>query len=50
MRDLTFLAEAVAAGRLDPQIGLTASWRDAGTALEALTERRVRGKAVLTVD
>jgi NADPH:quinone reductase len=50
VRDLTFLAEAVAAGQLDPQISLTVSWRDAGTALEALTERRVRGKAVLTVD
>jgi NADPH2:quinone reductase len=49
-RDLRFLAEEVAAGRLDPQVSLTASWREAGSALEALVERRVRGKAVLTVE
>jgi hypothetical protein len=40
----------VAAGRLDPQISHTTSWREAGPALEALTERRVRGKAVLMID
>jgi NADPH:quinone reductase len=50
VRDLRFLAEEVAAGRLDPQVSLTASWRDAGEALQALIERRVRGKAVLTID
>jgi NADPH2:quinone reductase len=50
VRDLRFLAEEVAAGRLDTQIGLTASWREAGPALQALIERRVRGKAVLTID
>jgi NADPH:quinone reductase-like Zn-dependent oxidoreductase len=44
------LAELVAAGRLDPQIDLTTSWREAGPAIEALLERRVNGKAVLTVD
>lgn len=49
VRDLRYLAEEVAAGRLDPQITLTASWREAGSALEALLERRVRGKAVLTI-
>jgi NADPH2:quinone reductase len=48
--DLRFLAEEVAAGRLDPQVSLTASWRDAGPAITALLERRVPGKAVLTVD
>ena len=48
--DLTFLAGEVAAGRLDTQIDLTMSWRDAAGALEALIERRVRGKAVLTID
>ena len=48
--DLTFLAGEVAAGRLDTQIDLTTSWRDAAGALEALIERRVRGKAVLTID
>jgi NADPH2:quinone reductase len=50
VRDLRFLAEEVAAGRLDPQVTLRASWREAGSALEALLERRVRGKAVLTID
>jgi NADPH:quinone reductase len=49
-RDLRFLAESVAAGRLDTQIGDTRSWREAGEALEDLIERRVRGKAVLTID
>jgi NADPH2:quinone reductase len=50
VRDLTFLAGEVAAGRLDTQIDLVSSWRDAAAALEALIERRVRGKAVLTID
>jgi NADPH:quinone reductase len=48
--DLRFLAEEVAAGRLDTQISLTSSWREAGAALDALVGRRVRGKAVLTID
>jgi NADPH:quinone reductase len=48
--DLRFLAEEVAAGRLDPQISLTGSWREPGPAIAALLERRVAGKAVLTVD
>jgi NADPH:quinone reductase len=48
--DLGFLAREVAAGRLDPEISLTASWREAGPAITALLERRVLGKAVLTVD
>jgi NADPH:quinone reductase len=48
--DLRRLADLVAAGRLDPQIDLTASWERAGEAIDALLERRVAGKAVLTVD
>jgi NADPH:quinone reductase-like Zn-dependent oxidoreductase len=44
------LAELVAAGRLDPQIDLLASWTEVGTAIEALLDRRLKGKAVLTVD
>jgi NADPH:quinone reductase-like Zn-dependent oxidoreductase len=48
--DLRRLAEMVAAGRLDPQIHHTASWREAGDAIEALLDRRVNGKAVLRVD
>jgi NADPH:quinone reductase len=48
--DLRRLARLVADGRLDPQIALTASWRKAGGAIEALLDRRVDGKAVLTID
>jgi NADPH2:quinone reductase len=48
--DLRRLADLVAANRLDPQIDLTLSWNDAAEAIEALIERRVNGKAVLTVD
>jgi NADPH:quinone reductase len=49
-RDLRRLAELVADGRLDPQVDLACSWRDNGRAIEALLDRRVGGKAVLTVD
>jgi len=48
--DLRRLADLVGAGRIDPQIDLTTSWNDAGGAIEALLDRRVNGKAVLTVD
>jgi NADPH2:quinone reductase len=48
--DLRRLADLVAEGRLDPQIALQASWREAGDAIEALLDRRVDGKAVLRVD
>ena len=48
--DLRRLADLVAEHRLDPQIDLTLSWREAGSAIEALLDRRVNGKAVLTVD
>ncbi|HTU97580.1 MAG TPA: zinc-binding dehydrogenase [Solirubrobacteraceae bacterium] len=48
--DLRRLAELVAAGRLDCQIDLTVSWTEAAGAVQALLERRVAGKAVLTVD
>ena len=50
MRDLELLVAELAAGRLDPQIDLVTSWRDADTALSALMDRRVAGKAVLTID
>lgn len=46
--DLTRLAELVAAGRLDPQVDIVRSWGEAGEAIEALLDRRVAGKAVLT--
>jgi len=48
--DLAGLLALVAAGRLDPQLALEASWRDAASALRALRERRVAGKAVLHLD
>jgi NADPH:quinone reductase len=44
------LLTLVAAGRLDPQIDLEATWHDAADAIEALTDRRIAGKAVLLVD
>ncbi|HEY1277282.1 MAG TPA: zinc-binding dehydrogenase [Thermoleophilaceae bacterium] len=48
--DLELLARLVAEGRLDPQVSVEESWRETGAAVEALLERRVRGKAVLRVD
>jgi NADPH2:quinone reductase len=48
--DLARLAALVAAGELDCQIDLEASWRDPAPALDALMERRIAGKAVLLVD
>ena len=50
VRDLTLLVRELAAGRLDPQIAITASWREPDAALTALIERRVQGKAVLQID
>jgi NADPH:quinone reductase len=48
-RDLRRLADLVAAGRLDPQIDLTAPWTEAKEPIEALLDRRINGKAVLTL-
>jgi NADPH:quinone reductase len=48
--DLRRLAELIDAGKLDPQIDMCASWEQAGEAVQALLDRRVNGKAVLTVD
>jgi NADPH:quinone reductase len=47
-RDLALLVGELAAGRLDPQIGLTGSLWEPDEALQALLDRRVRGKAVLS--
>src|ERR671930_2441001 len=47
--DLATLVRLVAGGRLHPEIGLTADWRETPEALVALTERRIRGNAVLLV-
>jgi NADPH:quinone reductase-like Zn-dependent oxidoreductase len=47
--DLRRLADLVAVGRLDPQIDLTLPWSQVAEAIEALLDRRVNGKAVLTI-
>jgi NADPH:quinone reductase-like Zn-dependent oxidoreductase len=47
--DLGHLLDRMAAGKLDPQIGLEVSWHEAASALAALRARRVQGKAVLTL-
>jgi NADPH2:quinone reductase len=47
--DLRRLADLIEAGRLDPQIDVVRPWADAKEAIEALMERRVAGKAVLTI-
>jgi NADPH:quinone reductase-like Zn-dependent oxidoreductase len=47
--DLTTLVELVAGGRLHPEIGFQADWRDTPDALTALRDRRIRGNAVLTI-
>src|SRR4051794_2224714 len=49
-QDLTRLARLIADGDLDVDVHLTASWRDAPRAVQALLDGEIRGKAVLTVD
>ena len=48
--DLGYLVELLAAGEIDPQIGLRTSWTEVSKAAEALLDRRVAGKAVLDVE
>jgi NADPH2:quinone reductase len=48
--DLGYLVELLAAGEIDPQIGLRTSWTEVSEAAEALLDRRVAGKAVLDVE
>jgi NADPH:quinone reductase len=50
VRDLTHLGGLLAQKRLDPQVSLETNWRDAGRAFAALLDRKVTGKAVLTLD
>jgi hypothetical protein len=47
--DLATLVRLVAGGHLHPELGLVADWRETPDVLIALSERRVRGNAVLTV-
>ncbi len=49
-QDLAFMARLIDEGRLTPEIGLELSWRDLGRAVDALRDRQVNGKVVLTVD
>ncbi len=48
--DLAHLGGEVAAGRLRTEVDLVLPWERAGEAVDALLARRVRGKAVLTVN
>jgi NADPH:quinone reductase len=48
--DLSVLLRLMAAGQMDPVVGWTGSWERLPEAMEALRERRVAGKAALTVD
>ena len=50
VHDLVNLADQLATGRLDAQIGLELEWADAARAVDALLERRLVGKAVLRVE
>jgi hypothetical protein len=47
--DLSVLLELVAAGALDVLVGWRGRWERVGEAIDALLDRRVRGKAVLEV-
>ena len=47
---LSALAVLVAEGRLTSAIDLEVPWTEAASAVQALMERRVNGKAVLTID
>jgi len=47
--ELARLVELVSDARLRVEIDLVVPWTEAASAVDALLERRVRGKAVLTV-
>jgi NADPH:quinone reductase-like Zn-dependent oxidoreductase len=47
--ELARLVELVSSARLRVEVGLVLPWADAASAVTVLLERRVRGKAVLTV-
>jgi NADPH:quinone reductase len=47
--ELSYLASLAATGRLESRIDLRVGWHDAVAAVDALLERRVAGKAVLTI-
>jgi NADPH:quinone reductase len=47
-QDLATLAELVADGRLEPQLGMVRDWSDTTAAIQALRSRSATGKVVLT--
>jgi NADPH:quinone reductase len=47
--DLAWLLALAAAGRLEARLALTVPWQEAAEALDALRQRRISGKAVLTM-
>ena len=47
--ELARLVALVSSGRLRTEIDLQVPWTEAASAVAALLERRVRGKAVLTI-
>lgn len=47
--DLASLLASVATGRLETRVVLTTPWQDVAQALDALRQRRINGKAVLTM-
>ena len=49
-QDLAFMLRLMAARRLKAPIGMELSWRDFGRAVDALRDRQVHGKVILTVD
>ncbi|MEE1785681.1 zinc-binding dehydrogenase [Streptomyces sp. SP17BM10] len=49
-RDLATLVRLVEEGRLTPELGRVAPWSETAATLTDLRERRIRGKAVLTVN
>jgi NADPH2:quinone reductase len=48
-RDLDTLIRLVRSGRLHPELGRIADWRETAAVLDDLRERRIRGNAVLRV-
>lgn len=48
--DLSYLSGLIEEGRLVSPVDLEKNWRELGSAIEALRERRVRGQAVLSMD
>lgn len=48
--ELSYLASLAVTGGLESRIDLRISWHDAAAAVDTLLERRVAGKAVLTID